>query len=328
MQDEIAACEMAMQNADANLAKFKDYKKKREVEKIEMVDATHHSTICQKCNHVCHDKCGLNETIIVGAQIFQQCWAMKNGSCTQCPNKCSYTVHYHAKKTMKKTKETLEDILADIKAKYDMASQDKSDYQKKVNTTADAKALLQKALNQKNEDIKKLCTRLQQLCSGFNMAQELHALIDQLETEAAMLKNIDAKQQAAAFIRSLKEFCTMIEKDQNRKEQSLPKMNIINTEQSIQGQVPRPSTALSSNESLQNRVGDVAAPSQASNSHVDEDVLAVLRGLGNKKPKKSTTKKKIKQKTAETSSENSDEDERQDILTDDSSDQEDDSDGE
>jgi GTPase Era involved in 16S rRNA processing len=215
MQDEIAMFEAGLKQANADTVTYKDYTRERMVDKVELVDATYHSTLCQNCNHVCHDKCGLTETTAVGAQIFQQCWAMKNGNCTECQHKCSYTAHYHAKKTVKTTKQKLEDVLADIKSRYDAASKDATNFQKKITSTADAKKLLEKALQQKNAEIKAKCNELRQICSGFNLAAELHALIDQLEIESSMLRNIDTRRQADAFIRSLKEFCATIEKDQD-----------------------------------------------------------------------------------------------------------------
>ncbi|CAF5152628.1 unnamed protein product, partial [Rotaria socialis] len=62
--------------------------------------------------------------------------------------------------------------------------------------------------------IKHKCAELRRICSGFNLAQELYALIDQLKAEAMMLRNIEAKQQAEEFIRSLTEFCRQLETDQ------------------------------------------------------------------------------------------------------------------
>ncbi|UJR27642.1 hypothetical protein I4U23_008923 [Adineta vaga] len=213
---------------------FKDmkdihYTRERVVETKELVDAKYHSTVCRKCDHVCHDKCGLHETTTHGNRIFQRCWAMSaEGQCYICPSNCLYTEHYHARKTMKVKQQKLQDVLHDIKAKYDLAARNTNDFQSRITTTQDAKKMLERALKQKLEEIKHKCAELRRICSGFNLAQELHALIDQLKAEATMLRNIEAKQQAEEFIRSLSEFCRQLEADQVAK-QTLPPMRLVDT---------------------------------------------------------------------------------------------------
>jgi hypothetical protein len=122
----------------------------------------------------------------------------------------------------------LQDVLHDIKAKYDLATRNKADFQSRITTTQDAKKMLERALKQKLEEIKHKCAELRRICSGFNLAQELHALIDQLKAEATMLRNIEAKQQAEEFIRSLSEFCRQLEADQLAR-QVLPPMRLVDT---------------------------------------------------------------------------------------------------
>ncbi|CAF0867585.1 unnamed protein product [Didymodactylos carnosus] len=228
MQEEIAAFEEGLKHPQTDELSYKDYAKERTVDQIDIVDAAYHSTLCQNCNFVCHNKCGLDEQTIDGSQIFQQCYAMSAGVCTKCPNECSYTAHYIAKKTVKITQKKLQDVLQDIKAKFDMATKNKADFQQKVTTVGDAKRLLEKALKQKTEDIKQKCNNLRKICSGFYLVQEFHSLIHQLEVEATMLQNIDARLQAETIIRDLKEFCKMLKKDQQTA-RPLPPMNIIET---------------------------------------------------------------------------------------------------
>jgi hypothetical protein len=129
---------------------------------------------------------------------------------------------------MKIKQQKLQDVLHDIKAKYDLATRNKADFQSRITTTQDAKKMLERALKQKLEEIKHKCVELRKICSGFNLAQELHALIDQLKAEATMLRNIEAKQQAEEFIRSLSEFCRQLEADQLSR-QVLPPMRLVDT---------------------------------------------------------------------------------------------------
>ncbi|CAF3515383.1 unnamed protein product [Rotaria socialis] len=260
MQDELAAFEHALKQYKTDEVTYKDYTRERVVETKELVDTKYHSTVCRKCDHVCHDKCGLNETTTHGNRIFQRCWAMSpEGQCYICPSHCLYTEHYHARKTMKVKQQKLQDVLHDIKAKYDLASRNKTDFQSRITTTHEAKKMLERALKQKLEEIKHKCAELRRICSGFNLAQELYALIDQLKAEAMMLRNIEAKQQAEEFIRSLTEFCRQLETDQLAN-QVLPPMRLVDTYTSkpfrssttASSTIPATSLATSSSENTPN----------------------------------------------------------------------------
>ncbi len=300
MQDEIAMFEAGLQQANADANTYKDYVKERTIDTPEIIDAKYHSTLCQNCNHVCHDNCQLDETTILGAQIFLRCWAMKGGNCTQCQHNCSYTAHYHAKKTVIVTKQTLKDILADIKSRYDAATHNSSDFQKKIKNTADAKKMLENALQQKNAEIRAKCTELRRICSGFNLAAELHALIDQLEIEATMLRNIEARKQANIFIRSLKEFCESIEKDQREeviRSSRLSTMTVINTEQSVEGQNPI-SYSTTAKASLSEQNNNISMPK--SDSYASEEVLNQIGALSGDSLEE-RKKKKRKPESKETS---------------------------
>ncbi|CAF1078490.1 unnamed protein product [Didymodactylos carnosus] len=183
--------------------------------------------------HVCHDGCSLRETTTKGDQIFKGCWAIKNDVCVQCPNKCSYTEHYHARKTVKVTQKKMQEVLYEIMAKYDAASKNKDDAQTKINTTADAKRFLEKALKQKSDEIKQNCTELQKICTGFNIVDELYALINILQMESSTLRNVDTKQQAEDFKRSLRDFCNQLEKDCMSTKRVPRPMNLLDTYASV-----------------------------------------------------------------------------------------------
>lgn len=311
MQDEVAMFEIGRKQAEADTVTYKEYTKERIVDKVEIVDAAYHSTLCQNCNHVCHDDCKLDETKGVGAQIFQRCWAMSNGNCHQCQHQCSYTAHYHAKKTVKVSQQKLKDVLADIKSRYDSATKDSADFQKKITSVEGAKKLLERALQQKNKEIKARCNELRRICSGFNLAAELHSLIDQLEIESSMLRNIDARKQAEELIRSLKEFCTSIEKDQDeekiRNENKL-RMNIIDTEQHVERQTQvsyRPSTTDVASSRNRKELVPNAGPSKPE-SYASNEVLEQIRTLSGGSSKKNE-KSKYKE-SSQGDSDSSDED--------------------
>ncbi|CAF5124561.1 unnamed protein product, partial [Rotaria socialis] len=80
-----------------------------------------------------------------------------------------------------------------------------------------------------------------------------------LKAEAMMLRNIEAKQQAEEFIRSLTEFCRQLETDQLAN-QALPPMRLVDTYTSkpfrssttASSTIPATSLATSSSENTPN----------------------------------------------------------------------------
>ncbi|CAF1686289.1 unnamed protein product, partial [Adineta ricciae] len=201
------------------------------IEKIEIVDANYHSTLCAKCNQVCHNNCRLDETTVVGAQIFAQCVVMFNGKCQQCPNHCSYIHHYHAKKAIRIRKEKLHDALNDVKQKYGQAQADRTNYQEQIMTISETKAFLEKALKEKIREMKMKSVQLCQLCSSFNLAKEFQYLIRQLNTDVNLLKNQEIKKQTDSLIRKLMNFTRLVEENQEKNRQRRSPMQIIDREQ-------------------------------------------------------------------------------------------------
>ncbi|UJR24254.1 hypothetical protein I4U23_027221 [Adineta vaga] len=213
MQDEIAALQQGVSDFDSVRQLNKNYVQKKTVDNVEQIPCSHYNTVCTVCTEVCHNECSLTETTTVGDQIFERCSAMENGTCTVCKNKCSYEKHYHARVTFRHVKKSIEDVLHDIKAKYDQAGAKKSAAQQEIMTIADAKKVLETALNKMNGEIKQLCLNLKGICSGFNLVDELYAMINQLQIEAQSLTSIDARKNAEDFIRSLIGFCEQMETD-------------------------------------------------------------------------------------------------------------------
>ncbi|CAF4936763.1 unnamed protein product, partial [Rotaria sp. Silwood1] len=123
MQDEIASLQQALKKYGDDESMYQQYTQETVLDVKEIVDAEYHSTMCSKCDNVCHDRCSLNETTVVGHDIFQGCVAMREGQCTQCPLLCSWAEHFHARKTIQVKQQTVEKVLEDIKAKYDIATQ-------------------------------------------------------------------------------------------------------------------------------------------------------------------------------------------------------------
>lgn len=234
IQNELSQLDSAYKQADRDVATYQDHTRFHTIEKIEVVDATYHSTLCTTCNQVCHNNCRLNETRIIGAQILSQCLVMNNGRCQQCRNHCSYANHYHAKKTIQITYETLEDIINELKKKYDEANEKRNSYQKQMLTIAETKEFLDKTLKQNLNELKNKSKELVEICSAFNLAEELNYLIKQFKIESDLLENLETKLQNEQLIQNLTKFAQSIEETQEKTRRRRSSMQIIYIDQSVE----------------------------------------------------------------------------------------------
>ncbi|CAL8240157.1 unnamed protein product [Gadus morhua 'NCC'] len=78
-------------------------------------------TNCQQCSKTCHYPCGIpNDADKSG------CWAMgSDGHCTQCDNKCHWSVHFNQKYRWDYEPVTEKRTYNDLKQKYEKASKEK-----------------------------------------------------------------------------------------------------------------------------------------------------------------------------------------------------------
>ncbi|UJR11318.1 hypothetical protein I4U23_015499 [Adineta vaga] len=327
MQDEIAAFESAVQKYGSDALTFEDFTKEIIQEHKQHVPADYHSTLCTVCDFVCHDGCALQETVTLGDQIFVGCWAMDNGFCQQCPGivvdgqvtRCSFKKHYHARKTIKISKTSNKRILHEIKAQYEQAAQNKTEFEGKLTSATQAKTLLAKALEEKYIELQEKCKQLRALCHGFDIVEELRSLIAQLQASHLQLHDIEAKQQSEKMIRGLTEFCQMIGNEQCS-DRTLPPMRLIDNYQSGQQQQTEPATSttpLPSNISIwesraqknQNQKGDSKRKKQTSvesthqsnsddtsDTSLSSDESSTDEAKVTKRKSKSNKEKKIKEK--------------------------------
>jgi GTPase SAR1 family protein len=233
IQNELSILDIAFKQADQDVIIYHDHTRLHIIEKTKIIDAPYHSTLCTNCNEVCHNNCHLNETKIMGAQIFSQCQVMNYGKCQQCRNHCSYINHYHAKKTIQTTYETLHDILIDLKDKYDQAYENRNNYQEKILTISEIKLLLERTLKLKMNEFKIKTKELLEICSSFNIAQELKYLIEQFKIESNLLENLETKLQNEQLIKTLTKLSHLIEENQEENRRKRPPMQIIYIDESL-----------------------------------------------------------------------------------------------
>jgi len=108
---------------------------------------------------------------------------------------------------------TMNEILQDIKAKYDEAIHRKGDTKTQMLTLASSKAVVEEAMQDMSKRILDSCAIIQNLCKNFNLVEELDITVQQLEIEAGLLTSFAAKEQAKEFIRSIKNLIDKLSKE-------------------------------------------------------------------------------------------------------------------
>jgi len=127
---------------------------------------------------------------------------------------------------MSTVNQTIDEVLHDMKAKYDAANQGKSTQMQQITSAKSAKLaveqvriatllldgffyfiyfylflflfiiiflILQQAIAITATLLNQKCQQLKKICSGFNLVDELHAMLNQLETESRSLVSMDAR---------------------------------------------------------------------------------------------------------------------------------------
>ncbi|KAH3758123.1 hypothetical protein Pelo_10064 [Pelomyxa schiedti] len=207
MQEELAAVEKEMTRLQADAKSFSNFVVNKTVTKTELVDSNHHSTLCRVCSHACHENCGLSEITTEGDNAFRNCAAMTGDNCHVCPSKCSYKRHYHAKKTMRTVQVTLQEVLQDMKDKYNASQTGAKRAMSQVTDIESAKTAIKLAIDGRIASLKKYCFEIKKLCSNFNLVDELHITIEQMKTEARSYQTLDARRSSDKMIESLEGLC-------------------------------------------------------------------------------------------------------------------------
>lgn len=208
VQDSILDIGAKMRFAKENQSRFKDYTTTKMVDKIEWIETEHHNTLCSTCNVVCHENCGLDEVQHIGDCRFLLCAAFSGQQyCQQCCGKegrCGHDVHYHARKLPRKTINSLEEVLNDVKADYDAATEGLESATLEMSKLSDSKQLIQEYISKLSQDILVSCEGIKDICKGFNFAEEMQILIEQLEAHRSLLTDPVARDTAKSFINSVK----------------------------------------------------------------------------------------------------------------------------
>ena len=205
-QKRLDEIENAMAVAKANKSQFASFTKTTRTIVKKMVDAPYHSTICGTCNFICHEGCNLDEIQEYGSHKFTTCSAFFGGDlCRSCPGQCFYMDHFHDRKRIIDEEISLDEVIEDIKSKYDSAAQAYSQALSQQGGLAAARLAVQAGINSLLLRIQQACHSIKNHCSNFNLALELAVMIRQLETERDLLTNLKAIETANLFIKTIKD---------------------------------------------------------------------------------------------------------------------------
>jgi hypothetical protein len=204
-QTQLDEVEKAMTAAAADKSQFASFTRTKTTKEKKMVNVPYHSTICGTCTVVCHNNCGLNEISQKGSHQFTQCYAFSGKSnCSCCPGRCSYTDHFHDRKQFVEEEKTLEEVIQDIKAKYDHAVQAYGQAASQQGGLAAARQAVEAGISTLVQNVQDACHNIKRHCSNFNLAAELAVTIRQLEAERDLLDNLKAIETAERFIDTIK----------------------------------------------------------------------------------------------------------------------------
>ncbi|XP_055329040.1 uncharacterized protein LOC129581810 [Paramacrobiotus metropolitanus] len=205
-QDELENAQNQRQAAMQDSNRYSNFKQTQEVEYSYLVDADYYSTMCiiHSTDRVCHDHCRLPETPQTNTGVHVKCACMNGGvRCQEC--QCGHETHYHARKKLARGKKTVEKILDDVKRQHDNAAVRFRESHDKVTKLRDDLKLLEQTLLEKQAQIESCCWELQRICSAFNFADEMNAVLVALQQNARTLRSVKARQEADKMIRAIED---------------------------------------------------------------------------------------------------------------------------
>ncbi|CAF1216431.1 unnamed protein product [Didymodactylos carnosus] len=198
---------------------------KRNEAKYQFFEITHvdyHNTICSKCHQVCHDHCQLDESRVTGSENLKCCKVFLNGTCTVCNPRCSYKLHYHGRKLIVPCSRGMFDYW-NSKVSSDQAY---NIQQQQLKITEN--------LHDQLKTIENYCLRLVDMCSGFNVVDELYTLLKFLEGDISNFKSEKVRTKARAFLTLVTDMCSRISQHQKTTSSLATPVESLTTEDTTQ----------------------------------------------------------------------------------------------
>ncbi|PKC63514.1 hypothetical protein RhiirA1_537715 [Rhizophagus irregularis] len=208
VQDKLEAAYKALRKTGDQKNSFANYTTTEEITIKKPIQKDTKDTLCtthMRDGIICHENCQLEFNFESGSNNFISCSCMgQDGKCKVCG--CGPSSHYHDSTEMVTETKTIEKVLEDIKAKYDLADQNHKVISNHATRFQESFANLQDQANANYDKILQLCTDLSKICSRFNFVDELHANIENMRMDARNIQSIDIRTKAESDIRNLETF--------------------------------------------------------------------------------------------------------------------------
>lgn len=206
VEDDVLDIEADIIRNKKDVTSFANYTQTKKEKIVSQVPVNYYNTICQNCNKVCHEDCQLGEIAAAGDMRFVGCAAFCGCShCQMCggEKRCDHSSHYHARYILTEEEKTLEEVIQDIKDKYDAATAGLSEANNRKSELQKAKTAIEGSIKMYSESVEDSCKSIKDICKGFNFAEELFVTIQKLEAEKKLIVNVAAKKSAGEFIRAI-----------------------------------------------------------------------------------------------------------------------------
>ncbi|CAB4382296.1 unnamed protein product [Rhizophagus irregularis] len=208
VQDKLEAAYKALRKTGDQKNSFANYTTTEEITIKKPIQKDTKDTLCtthMRDGTICHENCQLEVNFESGSSHFIRCSCMgQDGKCRICG--CEPSSHYHDNTEMVTETKTIEKVLEDIKAQYDMADKTHKKISNYAHQFQETFANLQDQANANYDRIFQLCTDLSKICSRFNFVNELHANIENMRMDARNIQSIDLRKNAESDIRKLETF--------------------------------------------------------------------------------------------------------------------------
>ncbi len=106
----------------------------------------------------------------------------------------------------------MQEVVQAIKDKHDAALRDLGAATGKVASAADLKKLVDEGIKKSMKELGDSCREIMRVCKGFNLVAEMSITLQQLESEARLIRNTKARSVQDDIIRAVKAMIDAFEK--------------------------------------------------------------------------------------------------------------------
>ncbi|KXJ81922.1 hypothetical protein RP20_CCG016928 [Aedes albopictus] len=209
LQNELDNMKTTQQNVSADIEKYSDYKRAKQVEYTVLERSEDVSKFCIVCWTPCRAMPSSYKSIPFSIHVSN---IVEYTFSTKC--RCGHSPYSHYESNVKLLKKitTVEEIFGDIKNAYDDSVRKNKEIQSKIGSLDNDIAALRHALDEKEAEILECCHELKKLCSQFNFVHELQVIVDVMERDARTVTSIVARIDAEKRIRNIKHLVDTLSK--------------------------------------------------------------------------------------------------------------------